>query len=189
MPLSDRLVPSPACPLNLDIEMETGTGKTYVYTKTILEMNKRYGWSKFIIMVPSIAIREGVYFSLKATTDHFTEQYGKKLRFFIYNSQRLDELKGFSSDSGINVMIINAQAFNADPTKGSKDARRIHRELDEFQSRKPIDVIGANRPIIILDEPQKLSGKKTVEGIAAFKPLCCCVILLLIGKSIIRFTG
>jgi type III restriction enzyme len=171
LPLSDRLVPSPACPLNLDIEMETGTGKTYVYTKTILEMNKRYGWSKFIIMVPSIAIREGVYFSLKATTDHFTEQYGKKLRFFIYNSQRLDELKGFSSDSGINVMIINAQAFNADPTKGSKDARRIHRELDEFQSRKPIDVIGANRPIIILDEPQKLSGKKTVEGIAAFKPL------------------
>lgn len=171
LPPSDKLVTSPACSLNLDVEMETGTGKTYVYTKTILELNKRYGWSKFIIMVPSIAIREGVYFSLKATADHFTEQYGKKLRFFIYNSQRLDALEGFSSDSGINVMIINAQAFNADPTKGSKDARRIHRELDEFQSRKPIDVISANRPIIILDEPQKLSGKKTVEGIAAFKPL------------------
>ena len=171
LPLSDKLVASPACSLNLDVEMETGTGKTYVYTKTILELNKRYGWSKFIIMVPSIAIREGVYFSLRATADHFTEQYGKKLRFFIYNSQRLDALEGFSSDSGINVMIINAQAFTADPTKGSKDARRIHRELDEFQSRKPIDVIAANRPIIILDEPQKLSGKKTVEGIAAFKPL------------------
>jgi type III restriction enzyme len=171
LPPSDKIVTSPACSLNLDVEMETGTGKTYVYTKTILELNKRYGWSKFIIMVPSIAIREGVYFSLKATADHFTEQYGKKLRFFIYNSQRLDALEGFSSDSGINVMIINAQAFNADPTKGSKDARRIHRELDEFQSRKPIDVIAANRPIIILDEPQKLSGKKTVEGIAAFKPL------------------
>lgn len=171
LPLSDKLVSSPACPLNLDVEMETGTGKTYVYTKTILELNKRYGWSKFIIMVPSIAIREGVYFSLKATADHFTEQYNKKLRFFIYNSQRLDALEGFSSDSGINVMIINAQAFNADPTKGSKDARRIHRELDEFQSRKPIDVIAANRPIIILDEPQKLSGKKTVDGIKAFNPL------------------
>lgn len=168
---SDKLVSSPACDINLDVEMETGTGKTYVYTKTILEMNKRYGWSKFIIMVPSIAIREGVYFSLKATADHFTEQYGKKLRFFIYNSQRLVELEGFSSDSGINVMIINSQAFNADPTKGSKDARRIHRELDEFQSRRPIDVIAANRPIIILDEPQKLSGKKTVESIAAFNPL------------------
>lgn len=164
---SDKLAPSPACSLNLDVEMETGTGKTYVYTKTAFEMNKRYGWSKFIIMVPSIAIREGVYFSLKATEGHFSEQYGKKLRYFIYDSKRLNALEGFSSDSGINVMIINAQAFNA----RGKDARRIYRELDEFQSRKPIDVIAANRPIIILDEPQRLGGKQTVDGIKKFNPL------------------
>jgi type III restriction enzyme len=99
--------------INLDVEMETGTGKTYCYIKTIFEMNKRYGWSKFIIVVPSIAIREGVYKSLQITAEHFTESYGKKARFFIYNSKRLHELESFSSDAGINVMVINIQAFNA----------------------------------------------------------------------------
>ncbi|MGI9345156.1 MAG: restriction endonuclease subunit R, partial [Gammaproteobacteria bacterium] len=111
------------------------------------------------------------FYSLKATADHFTQQYGKKLRFIIYQSQKLSDVQNFSNDSGIHVMIINAQAFNADPAKGSKDARRIHRELDEFQSRRPIDVIAANRPIVLLDEPQKLAGTKTVKGIAAFNPL------------------
>mgnify|MGYP000085412553 CR=1 FL=1 len=136
--------------LNFTIEMETGTGKTYCYIKTIFEMNKRYGWSKFIIMVPSIAIREGVYKSLQITAEHFTESYGKKARFFIYNSKRLHELESFSSDAGINVMVMNIQAFNA---RGA-DNRRIYDELDDFQSRKPIDVIAANRPILILDESQ-----------------------------------
>ncbi|MGI9345459.1 MAG: DEAD/DEAH box helicase family protein, partial [Gammaproteobacteria bacterium] len=171
LPVSKKLVASQAGAINLDVEMETGTGKTYVYTKTILELNKRYGWSKFIIIVPSIAIREGVFYSLKATADHFTEQYGKKLRFFIYQSQKLSEVQNFSNDSGIQVMIINAQAFNADSTRSSKDALRIYRELDEFQSRRPIEVIAANRPIVLLDEPQKLAGTKTVKGIAAFNPL------------------
>jgi type III restriction enzyme len=154
-------------PVHLDVEMETGTGKTYCYIKTIFEMNKRYGWSKFIIVVPSIAIREGVHKSLEITAGHFTESYGKKARFFIYNSKQLHHLESFSSDAGINVMVINIQAFNAT----GKDNRRIYDELDDFQSRKPIDVISANRPVVILDEPQKMEGKKTLEALAKFKPL------------------
>jgi type III restriction enzyme len=153
--------------LHLDIEMETGTGKTYCYIKTIFEMNKRYGWSKFIIMVPSVAIREGVQKSFQITAEHFTEHYGKKARFFIYNSKRLHELESFSSDAGINVMIMNIQAFNA---RGA-DNRRIYDELDDFQSRKPIDVIAANKPILILDEPQKMEGKATQEALPRFNPL------------------
>ena len=167
LPISDKLVSSAGCRFNLDIEMETGTGKTYCYIKTMFEMNKRYGWSKFIIMVPSIAIREGVYKSLQITADHFTENYGKKARFFIYNSRRLNELESFSSDAGINVMVINIQAFNA---RGA-DNRRIYDELDDFQSRKPIDVIASNRPILILDEPQKMEGAATMEALPKFKPL------------------
>lgn len=153
--------------IHLDVEMETGTGKTYCYIKTIFEMNKRYGWSKFIIMVPSIAIREGVYKSLNMTADHFTESYGKKARFFIYDSKRLHDVESFSSDAGINVMVMNIQAFNA----RGKDNRRIYEELDDFQSRRPIDVIAANRPILILDEPQKMEGKATMEALPKFKPL------------------
>ena len=153
--------------IHLDIEMETGTGKTYCYIKTIFELNKRYGWSKFIVMVPSIAIREGVYKSLQITADHFTKGYGKKAHFFIYNSKRLHELESFSSDAGINVMVINIQAFNA---RGA-DNRRIYDELDDFQSRKPIDVIASNRPILILDEPQKMEGGATTKALPKFKPL------------------
>ena len=165
--VSDKLVANAGCRINLDIEMETGTGKTYCYIKTIFEMNKRYGWSKFIIMVPSIAIREGVSKSLQITADHFTESYGKKARFLIYNSRRLHELESFSSDAGINVMVINIQAFAA---RGA-DNRRIYEELDDFQSRKPIDVIASNRPILILDEPQKMEGAATMEALPKFKPL------------------
>ena len=157
----------PGAKLNLDVEMETGTGKTYCYIKTIFEMNKRYGWSKFIIMVPSIAIREGVYKSFQITADHFMESYGKKARFFIYNSKGLDKLEGFSSDAGINVMIINIQAFNA---RGA-DNRRIYDELDDFQSRRPINVISSNRPILILDEPQKMEGAATLGALPKFNPL------------------
>jgi type III restriction enzyme len=167
LPISDALKQTAVCDVNLDIEMETGTGKTYCYIKTLFELNRRYGWSKFIIVVPSIAIREGVFQSLTDTSDHFLEQYGKRVRFFIYNSKELHELESFSADAGINVMVINAQAFNA----RGKDARRIYEELDDFQSRKPIDVIARNRPILILDEPQKMEGAKTVESLKEFKPL------------------
>ena len=153
--------------LNLDIEMETGTGKTYCYIRTMFELNRKYGWSKFIIVVPSIAIREGVYKSLSMMADHFQEEYKKKARFFIYDSKALHHLESFSSNSGINVMIINVQAFNAT----GKDNRRIYEELDEFQSRKPIDVISRNRPILILDEPQKMGADKTLQSLSNFKPL------------------
>lgn len=167
LPVSEALVKTKVARLNLDVEMETGTGKTYVYIKTIFELNQRYGWSKFIIVVPSIAIREGVYKSLQITADHFLESYGKKARFFIYNSKQLHQLESFSSDAGINVMVINVQAFNAT----GKDNRRIYEALDDFQSRKPIDVISANQPILILDEPQKMEGGKTLDSLVNFKPL------------------
>ena len=152
---------------SLDVEMETGTGKTYVYIKTMFELNKQYGWNKFIVVVPSIAIREGVQKSFQMMQDHFMEQYGKKARFFIYNSKNLTDIDNFSSSVDLSVMIINIQAFNA----RGKDARRIRMELDEFGSRKPIDVIAANRPIVILDEPQKMGGKKTQESLKEFNPL------------------
>lgn len=147
--------------------METGTGKTYVYIKSMFELNRRYGWSKFIVVVPSIAIREGVHKSFEITAEHFLEEYSKRARFFIYNSKDLHNLESFSSDAGINVMIINVQAFNA----RGKDARRIYEELDDFQTRRPIDVIKANQPIMILDEPQKMEGKKTLDAFKEFNPL------------------
>ena len=157
----------------LDVEMETGTGKTYVYIKTMFELNKRYGWSKFIVVVPSIAIREGVKKSFEITVDHFMEHYGKKARFFIYNSANLNQLDSFSADSGINVMIINTQAFAASLKEDgkSKEARIIYSKRDEFQSRRPIDVIAANRPIIIMDEPQKMGGNVTQKALKSFNPL------------------
>ena len=158
---------------NLDIEMETGTGKTYVYIKTMFEMNKRYGWSKFIVVVPSIAIREGVGKSFRMLEDHFMEHYGKKARWFIYDSSRLKSLDDFSSDAGINVMIINTQAFAASLKEGSKnkESRIIYSKRDDFASRRPIDVIAANRPIIIMDEPQKMEGDATKTALKRFNPL------------------
>lgn len=152
---------------SLDVEMETGTGKTYVYIKTMFELNKQYGWNKFIVVVPSIAIREGVQKSFQIMQNHFMEQYGKKARFFVYSSKNLTDIDNFSSNAGLSVMIINVQAFNA----RGKDARRIRMEVDEFGSRKPIDVIQANRPIVILDEPQKMGGEKTQKSLKEFDPL------------------
>lgn len=167
LPQSKSLVATRSAKVNLDVEMETGTGKTYVYIRTMFELNRRYGWSKFIVVVPSIAIREGIQKSLEITAGHFLQDYGRKIRFFTYDSKHPHKLESFSSDGGINVMVINVQAFNA---KG-QDARRIDMELDDFQSRKPIDVLAANHPILILDEPQKMEGKQTVESLTKFKPL------------------
>lgn len=147
--------------------METGVGKTYTYIKTMYELNKHYGWSKFIVVVPSIAIREGVYKSFQVTQEHFAEEYGKKIRFFIYNSSQLTKIDSFASDNSINVMIINSQAFNA----RGKDARRIYMKLDEFRSRRPIDIIAKTNPILIIDEPQSVEGKKTKETLKQFNPL------------------
>lgn len=164
---------------SLDVEMETGTGKTYVYIKTMFELNKQYGWSKFIVVVPSIAIREGVQKSFQMMQDHFMEQYGKKARFFVYNSKNLTDIDNFSSSADLSVMIINTQAFNtsfnADKNKegrgGDKTARIIFSPRDDFGSRVPMDVIAANRPIIIMDEPQKMGGDKTQKALKEFNPL------------------
>lgn len=152
--------------VNLSIEMETGTGKTYTYVKTMYELNKRYGWSKYIIVVPSVAIREGVYKSLQTTQEHFAEEYGRKIRFFIYSSDNLPAVDTFASDSAINVMIINMQAFNS-----SKNQRIIDKKLDTFRSRKPIDIIAKTNPILIIDEPQSVEGKQTKESLKKFCPL------------------
>lgn len=160
-------------PVNLDIEMETGTGKTYVYIKTMFELNKQYGWSKFIVVVPSIAIREGVAKSFTMLEEHFMELYAQKARWFVYDSSNLKELDSFSSDSGLYVMIINTQAFAASMKEGgrSKESRIIYSKRDEFGSRRPIDVIAANNPIVIMDEPQKMEGNATQAGIKRFNPL------------------
>lgn len=159
--------------VSLDIEMETGTGKTYVYIKTMFELNRRYGWCKFIVVVPSIAIREGVAKSFSMLEDHFMEHYGKKARWFVYNSSNLQQLDQFSQDSGISVMIINTQAFASSMKEGAKnkESRIIYSKRDEFASRRPIDVIAANRPIIIMDEPQKMEGEATQTALKKFNPL------------------
>jgi hypothetical protein len=167
LPISPELKKTSVCDLNLDIEMETGTGKTYCYIKTMFELNREYGWTKFIVVVPSIAIREGVLKSFEIMAEHFLEKYGQRTRYFVYNSKQLHNLESFSSDAGINVMIIDVQAFNA----RGEDARRIYLELDDFQSRRPIDVIKKNHPILILDEPQKMEGQETTQKLAEFDPL------------------
>ena len=170
IPLSQALSKSPGR-VSLDIEMETGTGKTYVYIKTMFELNKQYGWSKYIIVVPSIAIREGLAKSFQMLEDHFMEHYGMKARWFIYDSKKLQQLDAFSADYGLNVMIINSQAFhrNTDLKEGANN--KIYQKRDEFASRRPIDVIAANRPIVIMDEPQKMEGAATQSGIRRFSPL------------------
>ncbi|WP_421896333.1 type III restriction-modification system endonuclease [Marinoscillum sp.] len=152
---------------NLTIEMETGTGKTYTYIRTMYELHKKYGWSKFIVIVPSIAIREGVFKSFEVTQDHFQELYGHKINPFIYNSSRPQDIENFASDSRISVMIINTQAFNA----RGKDARRIYQELDQFGTRRPIEIIAQTNPILIIDEPQSVDGKKTLDSMQDFNPL------------------
>ena len=165
---------------NLTIEMETGVGKTYTYIKTMYELNKHYGWSKFIVVVPSIAIREGVYKSFQVTQEHFAEEYGKKIRFFIYNSAQLTEIDRFASDSSINVMIINVQAFNKSVDaneklesgkRADKNAAIIFRKLDSFRSRRPINIIAKTNPILIIDEPQSVEGPAAKKNLKLFCPL------------------
>ena len=167
----DRVLRDANGTLALSIEMETGTGKTYTYIKTMYELYKHYGWTKFIIVVPSVAIREGVIKSLETMGDHFAEEYGERMQHFVYDSARLTAIDQFASDSKIHVMVINTQAFNAT----GADARRITMKLEDFAWRKPIDVIGQTRPILIIDEPQSVLGadkkNKTRQGLQQFNPL------------------
>ncbi len=172
------------------IEMETGTGKTYTYIKTMYELNERYGWTKFVVVVPSIAIREGVLKSFESMQEHFAQEYnGKRMQYFVYNSKQLSKIDAFASDAGMHVMIINTQAFNSSfdedsskdklvkgkVKKADKTARIIFDKRDEFNSRRPIDVLSQCHPIMIIDEPQSVlgvdKGNKTRKGLAQFKPL------------------
>ena len=167
----------------LTIEMETGTGKTYTYIKTMYELNKHYGWSKFIIVVPSVAIREGVYKSFETMQDHFAHEYGKRMQYFTYNSKQLTKIDNFASDNNLHAMIINTQAFNSSLNEeknqeghsGDAAARIIFSKRDEFGSRRPIDILSKANPVMIIDEPQSVlganAGNATRKGIRLFNPL------------------
>lgn len=163
--------------ITLTIEMETGTGKTYTYIKTMYELNKLYGWTKFIIVVPSVAIREGVLKSFQTMEDHFGDEYGKRMQYFVYNSKQLSKIDAFATDSTMHCMIINTQAFNSsfDDTANNATSRIIFDRRDEFGSRRPIDVIAKTNPIMIIDEPQSVLGanrkNRTRQGLRLFNPL------------------
>lgn len=163
--------------ITLTVEMETGTGKTYTYIKTMYELNKLYGWTKFIIVVPSVAIREGVLKSFQTMEDHFGDEYGKRMQYFVYNSKQLSKIDAFATDSAMHCMIINTQAFNSsfDNTADNATSRIIFDRRDEFGSRRPIDVIAKTNPIMIIDEPQSVLGanknNRTRQGLRLFNPI------------------
>ncbi len=161
---------------NFTIEMETGTGKTYVYIKTILELHKRYGFTKYIIVVPSIAIKEGVNKSFEITKDHFMMKYDNEVyRHFVYDSSKLNDVQTFATNTNIEVMIINIDAFRRSFTDPSREtvANIIHRESDHLSGNKPIDLIASTNPIVIIDEPQSVDNTpKAKEAIKALNPMC-----------------
>lgn len=153
--------------LNFSVEMETGTGKTYVYLRTIHELNARYGFTKFIIVVPSIPIREGVLKNLAITKDHFQSLYGNQpFDYWIYNSKRVSNLRQFANSNQLQILVINIDAFN------KKDISIIHKDQDGLSGHRPIEFIQATNPIVILDEPQNMESDKAKEAIATLNPLC-----------------
>lgn len=161
---------------NFTAEMETGTGKTYVYIRTIYELNRRYGFTKFIIVVPSVAIREGVYKTLQITEEHFKGLYDNQpSNYFIYDSSKLGQIRSFATSDSIEIMIINIDAFRksfVDPEKQDK-ANIIHRQNDRLNGRKPIEFIAQTNPVVIIDEPQSVDNTdKAKEAIASLNPLC-----------------
>ncbi|MFA5480727.1 MAG: DEAD/DEAH box helicase family protein, partial [Candidatus Muiribacteriota bacterium] len=164
--------------MNFTVEMETGTGKTYVYLRTILELNKKYGFTKFVIVVPSIAIKEGVNKSIEMTTQHFKQLYSNiNYDSFVYDSQKLEQVRNFAISDTIQIMIINIDAFKKsfqDPSKETK-ANIIHRFSDKLpDGYRPIDLIAETNPIVIIDEPQSVDNTpKAKEAIKSLKPLCC----------------
>ncbi len=165
---------------DFNIEMETGTGKTYVYLKTIFELNKLYGFTKFIIVVPSIAIKEGVYKTIEITKEHFKGLYDNVIYdYFVYDSSKLEQVRNFAVNSSIQIMIINIDAFNKsftksnfDETKKTNSTNIIHREQDKLNGYKPIDLIAETNPIVIIDEPQSVMGTKGETAVSSLNPLC-----------------
>jgi len=153
--------------MNFSIEMETGTGKTYVYLRTIRELNARYGFTKFIIVVPSVPIREGALKNLEITKEHFQNLYGNQpFDYWVYNSKRVSNLRQFANSNQLQILVINIDAFN------KKDISVIHKELDGLSGHRPIEFIQATNPIVILDEPQNMESEKAKEAIASLNPLC-----------------
>ena len=153
--------------LNFTVEMETGTGKTYVYLRTIFELNKRFGFTKFVIVVPSIAIKEGVNKTIEMTREHFRQLYaGTTCNSFLYDSSRLGQVNKFFASSAIEVMIATVGAIN------KKDVNNIYKIGEKTGDVKPIDLIRQTRPIVIVDEPQSVDGGLEGRGKEARWPLC-----------------
>ena len=151
---------------NFSVEMETGTGKTYVYLRTIMELNKNYGFTKFIIVVPSIAIKEGVYKTLEITKDHFKLLYDNlPYDYFIYDSKKIDTIRNFAVSDNLQIMIINIDSFN-------KDSNVINQERDQANGYRPIEYIKQCNPIIIVDEPQNMESENAKKAISQLNPLC-----------------
>lgn len=162
--------------MDFSVEMETGTGKTYVYLKTIFEMNKKYGFTKFIVVVPSIAIKEGTYKTLEITKEHFKGQFDNiNYDYFIYDSSNLEQVRDFATSNEIRIMVINIDAFRKSFSDTAKDTKAniIHRTNDRLNGMKPIDFISSANPIVIIDEPQSVDNTpKSKEAIETLNPLC-----------------
>ncbi|WP_306120899.1 MULTISPECIES: DEAD/DEAH box helicase family protein, partial [unclassified Roseitalea] len=147
------------------VEMETGTGKTYVYLRTIFELNKRYGFTKFVIVVPSVAIKEGVYKTLQITRDHFENLYpiAKGYEYFLYDSNKLGQVRNFTTSPNIQIMVATVGAIN------KKDVNNLYKDSEKTGGEKPIDLVRATHPIIIVDEPQSVDGSLMFESSSIFE--------------------
>jgi len=152
------------------VEMETGTGKTYVYLRTIFELNREYGFTKFVIVVPSVAIKEGVYKTLQITEDHFRSLYANTpFEYFLYDSAKLGQVRNFATSPNIQIMVVTVGAIN------KKDVNNLYKDSEKTGGEKPIDLIKATRPIIIVDEPQSVDGGlegRGKEALGAMNPMC-----------------
>ena len=152
------------------VEMETGTGKTYVYLRTILELNKRYGFTKFVIVVPSVAIKEGVYKSLQMTEEHFRALYsGTPFEYFLYDSAKLGQVRNFATSPQLQIMVVTVGAIN------KRDVNNLYKDSEKTGGEKPIDLIRATRPVVVVDEPQSVDGGlqgRGREALGAMNPLC-----------------
>ncbi len=162
--------------LNFSVEMETGTGKTYVYLRTLFELNKKYGFKKFIIVVPSVAIREGVLKNLEITSDHFKALYNNvEFEYFVYDAKKASRLRQFAVSNQIQILVINIDAFrkNFSGTEDEKKSNVIFKEADKLSGRQPIEFVRATNPIVIIDEPQSVDNtEKAQEAIRSLNPLC-----------------
>lgn len=164
---STDLSGQPATFHNFSVEMETGTGKTYVYLRTIFELHQRYGYSKFIIVVPSVAIREGVMASVRMTQEHFRTLYGNApMDCWVYDSRQVSRLRQFAASNTLQILVMNIQAFD------KKDIAVIHKDNDRLSGRKPIEFVQAAHPIVIMDEPQNMETGTAKAAIASLNPLC-----------------